>query len=136
MNTFKKSEKLCSKILIDKLYKEGNSFLVYPLRVTFYFYESSSKYKVQVLFTVTKKRFKEAVKRNLIKRRMRESYRLYKTFLNSNFEVKRKNLIIAYNYIGNDIVEYDQINSSLKMSITNLTSIIEKQLQTQINNKI
>ncbi|MFW6246341.1 MAG: ribonuclease P protein component, partial [Tangfeifania sp.] len=76
--TFQKKEKLCSKKQFDKLFADGSSFLVYPLKVVFIETELSGRYPAQAAFTVSKKLFKSAVKRNLLKRRMREAYRLNK----------------------------------------------------------
>src|SRR5680860_1391084 len=76
--SFKKEERLCSKKIIDKLFSEGDSFLSFPLKVVFMQTSLSVKYPVQAAFTVGKRNFKSAVQRNLIKRKIRETYRLNK----------------------------------------------------------
>ncbi len=131
MNSFKKAERLCSRILIDKLFKDGSSFIAYPLRLTFCLIKADDD-KLQILFNVTKRRFKKAVDRNLLKRRMRESYRTNKTLFDS-LNLGEYKLLIAFNFIGNELVEYDQINNSLKKSILNLKKLIDDQLKNTIN---
>ena len=79
--TFKKAERLCSKKTIEKLFAEGKSFLSFPLKVVVLEMPDSGEYKAQAAFTVSKKIFKKAVKRNLVKRKMREAYRLNKHIL-------------------------------------------------------
>ena len=61
-----KEERISSKIEIDRLFTEGNSFIVYPLRVV-YIENASPKEKgvnVSIMASMPKKKFKRAVKRN------------------------------------------------------------------------
>src|SRR3546814_12106779 len=69
-------ERLFSIRLIDSLFHSGSSFFIYPYRVVFLRVDGSST--IQVLLSVAKRRFRHAVRRNLLKRRMRECYRLQK----------------------------------------------------------
>ncbi|TDO01341.1 ribonuclease P protein component [Sunxiuqinia elliptica] len=80
MNNFKltKKERLCSTSLIGQLFDQGSSFYTFPLKVVYLKTTLPSHHPVQVSFSVSKKNFKRAVHRNLIKRRMREAYRLNK----------------------------------------------------------
>ena len=107
MQRFTKEERLCNIKLIEKLYHDGSSFLVYPFRIVWLHEDINSDLPVQVLISVPKKKFKRALDRNLIKRRIREIYRLHKSedlypFLNEH-SVK---LLIGINYIGNEIADY------------------------------
>ena len=106
MYTFKKEERLCNKKLIDGLYHNGSSFLCYPYKVSWLVAESGTT-PAQVVFGVAKKRYKTAVHRNLIKRRMREAYRLLKQqFLYDQLLTTDKKLILSISYIGTEIVDY------------------------------
>ncbi|KLT67591.1 ribonuclease P protein component [Pedobacter sp. BMA] len=78
MYTFNKEERLCSRKHLDLLFKNGSSFLLYPFRISYLFIESPAEVKAQVVINVPKKRYKRAVDRNLLKRRIREAYRLNK----------------------------------------------------------
>ncbi|MCL7989048.1 ribonuclease P protein component [Sphingobacterium sp. lm-10] len=100
MNTFKKEERLCSVRLIQSLFHSGSSFVVYPFRVVCHF-EDRDVGSAQVLISVSKRRFKLAVTRNRIKRRMREAYRLEKSATLYPF-VEKRNLYLAFalQYIG------------------------------------
>lgn len=115
--TFKKEERLCSKKIIDQLFIDGTSFLCFPLKIVYLQRELPAKYPVQAAFTVSKKIFKSAVKRNLLKRRMRESYRKHKHIL---FEGSEKQVVVFFIYIGKEIVDYQKIESAMKKALVRL----------------
>ena len=81
--TFSKAERLCSKKLIERLFGgEGKSFPAFPLRVVYMpLSEEEVAADVSILVSVPKKRFKRAVKRNRVKRQVREAYRRNKHIL-------------------------------------------------------
>ena len=124
MYSFKKEERLCNVKLIEKLFTDGSSFLVYPFRIVWLSEHGSSVHPVQVLISVPKKRFKRAVDRNLIKRRIREVYRLHKSeylypFLNEN----SSGLILGITYIGNEIGEYAFLDKKFKDALNRLKKL-------------
>jgi len=107
MYTFKKEERLCNKKLIDELFHNGSSFLCYPYRVSWLAVEENAEYPVQVLIAVPKKRYKRAVDRNLVKRRIREAYRLNKQeHLYNLLTVANKKIVFSVGYIGKEIEPY------------------------------
>ena len=116
--SFKKEERLCSKKIIDKLFFEGNSFLSYPLKIVFQETSLRTKYPAQAVFSVGKRSFKLAVHRNLIKRKIREAYRLNKSQLYR--ELGDKQLAIFFIFIGKDIPEYTQVETAMKKGIAKL----------------
>ncbi len=107
-NTFGKEEKLCSEKDIENLYKVGSSFLNHP--IVFYYLLMPDLKDTQVLVSVSKKKFKNAVDRNLIKRRLREAYRLHKFALTHKYH-------LALVYIGNEMLPYQQIERSVTQGL-------------------
>ena len=71
-NTFNKRERLCSKNLIGQLFDKGDSFLCYPLKVVFLKTELPADVPVQAAFSVGKRNIQSAVKRNQVKRKIKE----------------------------------------------------------------
>ena len=111
--TFQKEERLCSQKLIGDLFTSGESFLAYPLKVVFLKTEIKQAYQVQAAFTVSKRNFKRAVKRNLLKRRMREAYRLNKPGFCDEIAGKNLQIAIMFVYIGKDVAEYPLIEKGM-----------------------
>lgn len=116
--TFSKEERLCSKVLLNALFANGSSFLVYPYRVTWLITTKPQTMPAQVVVGVSKKKFKKSVDRNLIKRKVKEAYRLNKAhLLYSDLEANQKKIIFSLNYIGKDILEFGFINLKLKNAL-------------------
>lgn len=123
-NTLCKAERLCSKLQIEKLFMGGSkSFSVYPLRVVFMPTEKKEDASASVLISVSKKRFKRAVKRNRVKRQIREAYRKNKHELLEFLDEKAEGLAIAFIYLSDEILSTDEIESKMKVL---LARIIEK----------
>jgi ribonuclease P protein component len=108
MYTFKKEERLCNKKLIDELFHNGSSFLCYPFKASWMLVSDSQQVPVKIVLAVSKKRFKKAVDRNLIKRRMREAYRLHKQqYLYDQLNSTDKQIVLSLGYIGKEIAPFD-----------------------------
>ena len=94
MNRFPKENKLCGQLRIAQLYKEGQRFTAWPLRVTFQAVSiQKSDISNQILVWAPKSLFKKAVQRNHLRRLMREAYRLHQDLLGE------KHYLIAFNYM-------------------------------------
>ncbi len=127
MYTFKKEERLCNKKLIDELYHSGSSFLCYPFKVSWFFPDQHQPVCAQVLFAVSKKRFKNAVDRNLIKRRIREAYRLNKQQQLYDVLVGvDKTIVFSVGYIGKEILGYDTVEKKMQKLLTQLCEQVTK----------
>ena len=111
--TLKKEERLCSQKIIGEMFTSGESFLSYPIKVVFQKTELPGSFAVQAAFTVSKRNFKRAVKRNLLKRRMREAYRLNKPDFYLEIAEKELQIAIMFVYIGKDIIEYPAIEKAM-----------------------
>lgn len=124
MYSFSKEERLCSVKLIDKLFHSGSSFLLYPFRIIWLKETLPAGTPVQVLISVPKKKFKRAVDRNLLKRRIREIYRLQKSEELYPFLTEHSlTLILGINYIGNEIGDYRFMERKFSAAILKLKKV-------------
>ena len=111
--SFTKSERLCSFSEIQSLMKKGETFFHYPFKVV-YQNIANEEGNIQpnaVMISVPKRNFKRAVKRNLLKRKIRESYRLNKEILVAP-EGCRTNILFVY--VSKDIKEFSYIEEKVK----------------------
>jgi ribonuclease P protein component len=116
--SFHKAEHLCSKKIIDKLFVQGKSVFVFPVKIVYLETELPSKFPVQAAFSVGKRNFKRAIQRNLIKRRLREAYRLNK--LKFYEAIGEKQVAVFFIYTGKSISEYQQIETAIKKGLKKL----------------
>lgn len=119
--SFRKEERLKKEKLIKELFDKGSSFTLSPIRVSFLLHPDQSWPFHQVLFSVPARVFKKAVNRNTLKRRMRESWRL-----NKDFAGLSRKYLLAYIYVGKEIVPFDVINEKMRQSIKRLEQNEEK----------
>ena len=127
MSKFYKEERLCSKKSLDLLFKNGSSFLLYPFRFTFLFNAIEHRFPVQVVINVSKKRYKLAVDRNLIKRRTREAYRLQKeSHLYPLLASQSELLLLGIQYVGKEKYAYPFFEKRMVQALNKLNSLINE----------
>ncbi len=115
--TLSKEERLSWKRYIDLLFAKGQSFVAFPLRVVYLPIEEEMPTRVSFMVSVPKKKFKRAVKRNLIKRRVRETFRVRKCSLWESFEAKNKNLLVAFLYLDKEVCSFASMEKAMTKTI-------------------
>jgi len=104
-NTLRKEERLCGKISVSALIAGGRWGSTQHIK---YCWISGGEDKPsRILVTVPKKFFKRAVKRNLLKRRMREAYRLQKSIIDG------KVLDVMFQYNSDEISDFASISGEI-----------------------
>ena len=98
---------------IAQLYKEGKRFTAWPLRVTY----MPAEGETQILVWAPKSLFKRAVKRNHLRRLMREAYRLNQELLGE------RHYLIAFNYMDKEEQSFAVIEKAICKA---LKKIVEK----------
>lgn len=107
-----RSERLRGDKTISRLFTEGHSGFVFPFRYFYIFGEADGDAPAAMLVSVPKKLFKRAVKRNLLKRRTREAYRLEKSAVTGcRTGVK---LYIAFVYASKEAAGFEKVRGGIK----------------------
>ncbi|MDR2057230.1 MAG: ribonuclease P protein component [Dysgonamonadaceae bacterium] len=118
-HTLKKEERISLQKEIDFLFAQGNSFIVFPLRIVYLERRPVTGVEVAVFVSVPKRKFKHAVDRNYIKRLIREAYRLNKRSLEW-IKNKDTGLLIAFLFVGNERVSYKEVEVALIKAFNSL----------------
>ena len=116
-NTLPKKERLCGKTSIGMLLAKGRHGNVPGLR--FCCLVGNGQEDDRVMVSVPKKLFKRAVKRNLLKRRLRESYRRQKHSLAPGID-------LLMTYSTKDILSYEEIYSAVGQVIEKANKLAAK----------
>ncbi len=95
MPSFPKEERLCGKLATDRLLKGGKWGSCGHLKYCVLTHGEGGPGVSRLMVSVPKKLFKRAVKRNLLKRRLREAYRLQKAAIEGRDETY--DILLAYN---------------------------------------
>lgn len=122
-----KSDRLKSQKTIKRLFDEGQSLFKFPFKLYFLIENLNPEDESPLKFSISvpKKKFRSAVKRNLIKRRVRESYRINKHDLKSQLVTLNKHKIsLMFVYISDEIEKYDIIEKSIITLIDKLSNEI------------
>ncbi len=125
--TLGKGERIYSRTLIEKLFNgsDRKSFSAYPLRVVYTLVECKEQnVPVKMMVSVSKKHFKRAVKRNRVKRQIREGYRLQKQLVMDAMNNKpNQQLLLAFIWLADDIYDTRHIAQQVRRL---LNRIVEK----------
>lgn len=121
------SPRLKSKILIDRLFSAADTkaFTAFPVRVTYREEQcQGSDVPVQVMFSVSKRHFKHAVKRNRVKRQMREAYRLSISHeLAERYAASGRQLHIAFVWITDRLYATSEIEKRMKKILSKIAAV-------------
>ena len=120
-HTLPKKERLCGKTGISKLLADGKHGNIPGFRFC-YLTENQMDYN-RIMVSVPKKIFKRAVKRNLLKRRIRESWRLQKETLNAT------GVDILFTYSTKEILDFEEVQAAVAKIIEKINSKTSKVLE-------
>lgn len=128
--SYPKKEKLCSKYIIEKLFDAEKPIYEFPLKIFWIIHDLPEEVPAQSLVTVSKRRFKRAVKRNLLKRRMREAFRLNKSILYSEIQSVNVQIAVMIIYNHGEILPFQKIESAMVKVLNKLVIKVEEASKT------
>lgn len=119
----KKSERLCSKKIIEALFEGGHkSMSAYPIRAVFMSHdqptdptkgETTNHIPAQVMISVSKRHFKHAVDRNRVKRQLREAYRLNKHIITDSL-TESQHMYIAFIWLSDEMFDSNIVQAKMQ----------------------
>jgi len=118
--TFGKDERLTSTSVFTLLFKNGRSLVAYPVRVVWMESPHHHTFPTQVAFAVPRKNFRNAVDRNLLKRQMREAFRINKAAFYDACGKKKISLLLIY--IARERIPYHSVERSIRIIMGKLTA--------------
>lgn len=124
--SFGRNEKLKSSKMIQKLFAEGKANFVHPIKWVYLPVEfEANRPPVQFTVSVSKKTFKRAVDRNLIKRRIREAYRLQKSTFLSLLKENQKSFAVMAIYVGKSTEDFKVIHNAILRHLKKMKKMLE-----------
>ena len=122
-----KSEILSSKKSIDDLFKTGKSFSEGNFKIIYKFIKSDLVPTSQVLFSAPKRYHPKAVRRNRIKRLMREAYRLNKQELHNWLVIHKQQCLFVILFTGSEKPDFTQFEYTINNLLIRLIDQGQKQ---------
>lgn len=117
VNTLGENERIKSRKQLETLFAGGNSrsMVAYPVRLVYMTQErDADSSELMVMVSVSKRHFKRAVKRNMVKRQMREAYRLNKGILAPAAErLGNKTLSMAFIWLADELMPTGRVERSI-----------------------
>ncbi|HTF05701.1 MAG TPA: ribonuclease P protein component [Bacteroidia bacterium] len=123
--TFKKEERLGGLKIFEELTSKGSSFFAHPFRIVWMKVDDAQKFPVRIAFAVPKRNFKRAVKRNRIKRQLREAYRLHKEELYSALKQKSVKIAVMLVYTPKEQPDYAGLEGKIILSLQRLLKAVD-----------
>ena len=125
--SFPKKEKLKSKKRIEQLFTEGKEQFKFPFKLVYDFESIENAGEVHWSFAVSipKKKIKSAVQRNLLKRRVREAFRLNRSQLSDKLASKNLKLSLMFIYIADEVKKYPVLEKSVKKHLELLSNALD-----------
>lgn len=125
--SFPKNEKLKNKKLFEQLFTEGKSITAFPIKLLYTKADFDGDIHIKVGVVAPKKKFRSAVKRNRVKRLLREGYRLNKHLVFNNIE---GNFAFLFLYLGSKMPNYQEVDKAMKQL---LETFLKKQSHEKID---
>lgn len=130
--TLSQAERIAGKKQVDTLFGGHNhSLSAFPVRLVYVEQAlCDGEAQVKILVSVPKRYFKRAVKRNRVKRQLREAYRLNKHILLERLSsVPDRQMLLAFIWIDNRLYDSATVNQRVTGLLERLAERIDSEHQ-------
>jgi ribonuclease P protein component len=124
--SFGKEYKLCSKILIDKLFQEGKRYRNFPFSISYLQGDFQFLAPFQILISVPKRQFKKAHDRNYVKRCIREILRKNKDLIQNRQQPDNNKIVLSVVYNYNQLTTFVEMEQKLVKALQMLSSKLKQ----------
>jgi ribonuclease P protein component len=123
---FRNSDRLKRRKVIEAIFASGQGVRAFPIQLIWTTAQRQGPGHIQAGFTAPRRKFKRAVDRNLIKRRMREAYRLNKHLIPEGIITENEQIVVMCIYMSGDILAFDSIQKGMIKALLRLTKKHER----------
>ena len=112
--TFGKQERLKSSLAIQELLKNGQTISSFPFKI--YWRQTADLhqgYPAKTAILIPKKKFRRAVDRNLMRRRIRDVYRRNKYLIYEPLEEKNMNIILVILFLSDEFISFEKLSAAI-----------------------
>lgn len=131
LHSLPKTERIHLQRDFEQLFRENYSYSEFPIRLVLALGPPETKStppQIKMAVSVSKKKFKHAVQRNFLKRRMREAYRLNKNLLAELKNTLNTDLLLLFVYVGRKPENFAEIQQKIILILQRL-ALLESQQQ-------
>ena len=125
--TLTKQERICSRSITEKLFNSGkaHSMVAFQLRMVYMDLEKGEQEsQASILVSVSKRFFKQAVKRNRVKRQIREAYRKNKYILLDQLASQQERRVaIAFIWLDNKLHDTAHVERKMQQLLQRLCDL-------------
>ncbi|MFZ2285756.1 MAG: ribonuclease P protein component [Bacteroidales bacterium] len=122
--SFSKGERLCGIKAVSELFSGGRTVNMPPLRLIYRILPADENLQtLRVMISVPKRHFKKAVDRNLIRRRIKEAWRMNKTPLKEVLSGSNRRLEVAIIWNDTVIRNWEETLTAVKEALGRLTRL-------------
>ena len=111
------------------MFDEGEIFYLPLFKIVWLKSADVSPFPARVAFSVSKKGFRNAVIRNLLKRRMREAYRKNKQAFYEFLLSEKMQVVFIIIFRGDSVYDYQAIEKNMKEMLEKFCSVLREQTE-------
>lgn len=121
MASFKLEPRLKSRAGIDRLFQQGKTIVEFPIKL--YYAPNPGAISNALVFSVPKRKMKLSVKRNLVKRRMKEAYRKNQSLLQEGLSENNEKMLMGFIYLTDQPESFDLMEQKIMLILQRLNKL-------------